>query len=455
MTEFHFDEILGPQGWMRHTTVSVDAAGRIAHITEDTAPSATAVRHAVALPGLANLHSHAFQRGMAGLSERRGPGEDSFWSWRQIMYAFNDHLTPDHVEAIAALVYVEMLETGFTSAGEFHYLHHDRDGQAFADRAEIAGRICAAAETAGIALTLLPVFYRWAGFGEQAPDHGQRRFIHDPHSYAELMSASRAHVEQAKHGVLGIAPHSLRAASTADIEAILPLAEGGPVHIHIAEQVREIEDCCAAIGARPVQHLMDTQPVDERWCLVHATHMDAGETEALARSGAVAGLCPLTEANLGDGLFPAREYLAAGGRFGIGSDSHIRIDLAEELRLLEYGRRLVDRRRNVLAREGESTGRRLFGEAVSGGAAALQQPAGGIAVGQRADFVVLDENSAILAGRAGDARLDSWLFCGDGRQVETVYVGGKRVVEQGRALCRDRVEKAYAQTMTSLMEHLA
>jgi formiminoglutamate deiminase len=452
MTEFHAETCLLPEGWASGDSMTVDRAGRIAALTTDTQPAADAVRLGTVLPGMANLHSHSFQRAMAGLTERRGESEDSFWSWRQLMYAFNERLTPDHVEAIAALVQVEMLESGFTSVGEFHYLHHGPDGTPYDDRAEMAGRICAAADATGIALTLLPVYYRYSGFGEAEASHGQRRFLHDPDSYAALIEAARRHVNALPHARLGLAPHSLRAASVKDISAILPLVENAPVHIHISEQTQEVEDCLAVTGQRPVAWLMDHIEVNANWCLVHATHMDDAETAALADSGAVAGLCPLTEANLGDGLFPAERYLEAGGRIGIGSDSHIRIDLAEELRLLEYGVRLTRRRRNALAGRGKSTGRTLFDAALAGGAQALQQPARGLAVGERADLVELDTADPVLAGRSGDALLDSWLFCGDNRQVRSVHVGGRERVRDGRAAVRERVAAAYRGAIADLLD---
>ena len=452
MTEFHLDRALTCEGWSRHVTIRTGPDGRIETLDADQACPPGAIRLGTVVPGLANLHSHAFQRGMAGLSERRGTGEDSFWSWRTLMYAFNDRLTPDHVEAIAALAYAEMLESGFTSVGEFHYLHHAPDGTAYDDPAEIAGRIAAAAQDTGIAVTLLPVFYAHAGFGGAVPDHGQRRFIHDLDGYARLHEAARSHLAGLDHAVLGLAPHSLRAATAQEISAILPLVENGPIHIHIAEQVREVEDCQAATGARPVRHLLETQPVDERWCLVHATHMDAAEIRDLAASGAVAGLCPLTEANLGDGLFPAIDYLAAGGRIGIGSDSHIRIDLAEELRLLEYGQRLTRRARNCLAAPGAHTGRSLFDAALAGGAQALAQPAAGLAIGQRADFVELDAEDPVLAGREGDAILDSWLFCGDGRQVRRVFVGAVERVREGRVPEREAINRGFRKALADLLD---
>jgi formimidoylglutamate deiminase len=452
MTQFYFDEALLPSGWAQNVAVDVGQDGIIERVDADAPLTSAAKALGVGLPGTANVHSHAFQRGMAGLSEVRGPGEDSFWSWRKIMYAFNDNLTPDQVEAMAALVYCEMLETGFTSVGEFHYLHHDCDGSHFADPAEMAGRICRAAATTGIALTMLPVLYRHANFDDAPPLHGQRRFINDLAQFADLVSATRKHLAGVDHAVLGIAPHSLRAASASDIRAIIKLCEGGPVHIHAAEQVKEVDDCLKATGRRPVEYLFDTQDVGKDWCLIHSTHLSATEVDTLAASGAVAGLCPLTEGNLGDGFFNATPYLDKGGQIGIGSDSHIRIDLAEDIRLLEYGQRLRAQKRNVLAATGGSTGRHLFDASLAGGNQALKQPSGRIEAGQRADFVILDQDHPTLVGRNGDQRLDSWLFCGDSRLVREVYVGGRCVVAEGRALARAVVDDKYKTAMLGLRE---
>jgi formimidoylglutamate deiminase len=452
MTQFYFDEVLLPHGWARDVAVQVSADGFITEVNSDAEAPADAARISFGVPGMANVHSHAFQRGMAGLSECRGPGEDSFWSWRKVMYAFNDNLTPEHVEAMAALVYCEMLETGFTSVGEFHYLHHDSDGATYADLGEMAGRICAAAVTSGIALTLLPVLYRHSNFGDKPPVQGQRRFINDLDQFADLLAASQSHLSNVEHGLMGISPHSLRAASSTDIAALLEFCPEGPVHIHAAEQVKEVDDCVAATGRRPVEYLFDIQEVDQRWCLIHSTHLSDSEVGMLAKSGAVAGLCPLTEGNLGDGFFKAGAYLNQGGLIGIGSDSHIRIDLAEDLRLLESGQRLLERKRNVLAQPGGSTGRRLFENALRGGARALQQPAGQIEPGQRADFVALDTQDPTLFGRSGDQCLDSWLFCGDNRLVKQVWVGGRLVVDDGRALCRDATNARYASAMMDIMQ---
>ena len=444
----HAATALTPDGWQADVRIEL-VGGTVATVTAGVPACPGDTRVGVLLPAVCNLHSHAFQRGMAGLAERRGPAADSFWSWRETMYRFALAVTPDDVEAIAAQLYVEMLEAGFCRVGEFHYLHHDGDGTPYGDVAEMALRIAAAAGATGIGLTLLPVFYAHAGFGGARPAAEQRRFISDPDLFARLVEGGRAAVAGLPGSVVGIAPHSLRAATPAEIAAILPLAQGGPVHIHVAEQVREVEDCIAATGRRPVQHLMDIAPVDGRWCLIHATHMEPDETEALARSGAVAGLCPLTEANLGDGTFDAVRFTAAGGRWGVGSDSHIQVGLADELRQLEYSQRLAHRARNVLAQGGGSTGRALFDTALAGGAQALGTRPAAIAPGAPADLVALDAGSPALAGRAGDALLDAWIFTG-AKAVDHVWSAGRPVVIDGRHVDRDRIAARYAHVSTRL-----
>ena len=337
----------------------------------------------MAVPGLPNLHSHAFQRAMAGLTERRGSERDSFWTWREQMYRFVERLTPDDLEAIAAFAYMEMLEAGFTSVAEFHYLHHQPDGRPYDNIREMSERIVAAADTAGIGLTLLPVLYRQGDFLGKEPTQGQHRFLNTRESYARLMET------RVPGGAIGIAPHSLRAVTLDDLKWSPEAWRGKPSHIHISEQTREVDECLAAHSKRPIDLLCDTVEVDQHWCLVHATHADAGEIGRIARTNAVAGLCPITEANLGDGLFDVPAFLAAGGRLGVGSDSNVRISAADELRTLEYGQRLFHRQRNVLGDSKQSTGRRLFELALAGGAQAVGRPVGAIALGKRADFVVL------------------------------------------------------------------
>ena len=449
-----FEQALLADGWARDVRLTL-SDGMISRVDTDVARRPDEATHGPVVPGLPNLHSHAFQRGMAGLAEARGPaasGDDSFWTWREVMYRFVDRLDPDALQAIAALAYVEMLETGFTRVGEFHYLHHDRDGLPYADPAEMAARIAAAADETGIGLTLLPVFYAHAGFGGAAPGEGQRRFIHDVDGYARLLEASRGAVAGLADPVVGVAPHSLRAVTGEELTAIVPLAQGGPIHIHIAEQTREVDDCLAATGQRPVRWLMNHAEVDRRWCLVHATHINATETERLARSGAVAGLCPITEANLGDGVFPAADFLAAGGTFGIGSDSNVLIDAAEELRMLEYSQRLTRRARNVLGRgAGRSTGGDLYRAALAGGGQALGATAGGLKRGRPADFVTLDRAHPALMARDGDALLDSWVFAGRHGGVDGVWRRGRQVVEGGRHQGREAILARYRTALQGVL----
>jgi formiminoglutamate deiminase len=446
----HFTAALLSDGWAKDVRLTLDG-GRIASVERDVAAGRDDERAGIGLPGIANLHSHAFQRGMAGLTERRGQGQDSFWTWRTLMYRFVDRLTPDDLEAIAAQAYVEMVEAGFTRVGEFHYLHHDQGGRAYGDIAEMAVRIAAAADRSGIGLTLLPVFYAHGGFGGTAAGTAQARFLNDPDSYDELIGASRRAVAGLDGAAVGIAPHSLRAVTPAELTAILPLAQGGPVHIHIAEQTREVDDCLAWSGARPVEWLLANAPVDPRWCLVHATHMTEAETLAMAKSGAVAGLCPITEANLGDGLFPATAFRDAGGALGVGSDSNVLISLGEELRLLEYGQRLSLRMRNVMAAGADrSTGRDLFDAALAGGARATGVP-GGLAVGSPADIVSLDAGHPALVARGGDDIVDSFIFAGAHGLVSGVWRGGIRLVSDGVHRERAAVAARYRQTLERLL----
>ena len=444
-----FDRALLPHGWAAGVRLTV-RAGRIARIETDVTPQKGDVRQGCAVPGMPNLHTHAFQRAMAGLAERRGGSDDSFWTWREVMYRSLDRMTPAMLKAVAALAYVEMLESGFTRVGEFHYVHHDPDGRAYADPGETSAAIVSAAAESGIGLTLLPVLYSYGGFGSRPPGHGQRRFISDIDGFAVLLEAADRTTRDLPDACVGVAPHSLRAVSPEQLALVEQIARQRPIHIHVAEQVREVEECLAWSGRRPVEWLLDHADIDDRWCLVHATHMTPAETDALARSAATAGLCPLTAASLGDGLFPAEAYVAAGGAFGIGSDSNVRIDLAEELRLLEYGQRLVQRRRNVLASgANRSTGRSIFEAALNGGARALSVAAG-LTVGAAADIVSLDLDHISLAGRADDALLDSFVFAAGKDAIDGVWRHGEQWVVKGRHRARGAIERAYVAALKKL-----
>lgn len=437
-----------PEGWARDVTILTDQAGRIAEIVPGSSPDGCERLAGPVLPALANLHSHAFQRAMAGLAEIAGGGDDSFWTWRAQMYRTASRMGPDDVEAVAAKVYVEMLKGGFARVAEFHYLHHVEGGNG---RGEASLRILAAAARAGIGLTHLPVFYARSNFGGGAPDEGQRRFLHDVDGYLALLERL-APACAAQGATLGLAIHSLRAATPDEIRAILAAERtGGPIHIHVAEQEQEVADCLAWSGRRPVQWLLDELPVDSRWCAVHATHVTESETARLAASGAVAGLCPTTEANLGDGIFPAAAFMTAGGRIGIGTDSHVATSVAEELRLLEYGQRLRDRRRARLAAgPGASVGRTMHDAALAGGARAAGLGTAGLRPGAPADLIVLDGTNPFIAAARDDAILDRWLFALGGDVVRDVVVGGRFVIREGRHEADEAIDRAFLETLRRL-----
>ena len=451
MPAFHAERALLPSGWARNVRFEVGASGLLEQVLPDAGSEGAERLHGPVLPGMPNLHSHAFQRAMAGLAEVAGNPNDSFWTWRELMYRLVGRLSPEQMEVIARQLYVEMLKAGYTAVAEFHYVHHDPAGRPYADPAELALCISRAARDSGIGLTLLPVLYSHAGFGGLPPNEGQRRFIHSTDSYLALQQRLREALP-ADQG-LGLCFHSLRAVTPDQLATVLAAKDGArPIHIHIAEQQKEVDDCLAWSGRRPLQWLYEHAPVDPRWCLVHATHAEADEVQAMARSGAVAGLCLTTEANLGDGIFPAVDFLAQGGRLGIGSDSHVSVSVVEELRWLEYGQRLRDQRRNRLYRpEQPQVGRTLFDAALAGGAQALGQPVGALAVGSRADWIVLDGTDPYLATAEGDALLNRWLFAGGDRQVRDVMVGGRWVVRNGHHPAEEATAWAFAEVLRTVL----
>jgi formimidoylglutamate deiminase len=447
---------LTPSGWEDNVLVEIDASGRIACVVPGSPIAPNALAADILLPAQANLHSHTFQRAMAGLSEARSPaGRDSFWTWREIMYRFLDILEPEDIEAIAAFAFVEMLESGYSSVAEFHYVHHQPGGQAYTNPGELSERIAAAADATGIGLTLLPVAYMQGGVDGRPLAGGQLRFGNDFDRFVTLAgTAEKAARSVSADAGFGVAPHSIRAVSEADLQALEQQFRAVPFHIHIAEQIPEIEEVQAAYGQRPMSWLLDHLPVDERWCLIHSTHMTPEETLRVAQSGAVAGLCPVTEANLGDGIFDGVNYLGAGGRFGTGSDSNIRISPSEELRQLEYSQRLRDVSRVTLSVEGKSCGRTLYDTALAGGAQALGREAGSLAPGKWADMIALDAGNPALLGLCGDRLLDGWIFAGDRRAVSDVWSGGRHVVHEGSHRDRDAIFKAYRTRLASILAKL-
>ncbi len=452
-------QALLPEGWADDVLVTVGSDGRVASVQPsaelgtDAAPD---ICTGALLPAPVNLHSHAFQRAMAGMSERRGEqATDSFWTWRQIMFRFLDVLTPDDIEAIAALVQVEMLEAGYAAVGEFHYLHHQPGGVPYDNLAELSERIVHAAGETGIGLTHLPVFYQYGGCDRRPLGAGQIRFGNNFDRYARLHeAASKAVAQLPADAVVGVAPHSLRASSPEDLGNCVALAGDAPLHMHLAEQVAEVDEVIAALGARPVEWLLGHHDVAENWCLIHCTQMTGAETAALAATGAVAGLCPITESSLGDGIFNGVQYLQNGGCFGIGSDSNIRISLSEELRTLEYSQRLRDLCRASVATPEKSTGRVLFEEAVRGGARAAGRESGAIAEDRYADLVALDGTALDLEGRQGDDILDAYIFAGDDRMVSEVWSAGRHVVHGGIHVKGEPVRERYRKTMASLRDRL-
>lgn len=439
------------EGWAAAVLLEIED-GRIRQITPGSAPSG--LRVGTLVPAPANCHSHAFQRAMAGLTERRGTDAgDSFWTWRQLMYRFLDRLNPDQVEAITAFVQMEMLEAGFGASVEFHYLHHRPGGQPYDRLAEMSERIAAAAATSGIGLTLLPVHYQYGGCDGRALGPGQIRFGNDIDRFARLVDGARAAVAALPADCrTGIAPHSLRAVAAADLLHVVALAGDGPIHMHLAEQRAEVAEVRAALGARPVEWALDHLPLDGRWCLIHCTQMFAAETLALAATGATAGLCPLTEASLGDGIFDGVRWLGAGGQMAIGSDSNIRISLAEELRQLETTQRLRDHSRAALATPERSTGRRLMQDAASGGARSAGRGQGLIAQGALADLLALDDSHSDLHGLSGDTALDAFVFAGGSGMVQEVWSAGRHLVTGGRHRARDQIIAAYRRATAPLRD---
>lgn len=454
------EHALVPTGWAENVLLSWNDQGMITGVNaQSVCPPGTLRARGPVLPGLPNLHSHAFQRAFAGLTEYRGTAHDSFWSWRSLMYRFALAITPEQLEAVATGLYVEMLEAGYTSVCEFHYVHHDRNGSPYADDATLSMCLLRAAERAGIGLTLLPVLYQTSGFGAAPAVEDQRRFIRSTDNMLALLHRLKPLCD-AQGARLGLAPHSLRAVPPQSLHEALTglnaLDAKAPIHIHIAEQTAEVDACLAWSGQRPVQWLLDHAPVDKRWCLVHATHMTPDESARAARSGAVAGLCPSTEANLGDGIFDAPSWLKADGRWGVGSDSHVCVSAAQELMLLEYSQRLATRQRNVLASHAQAwVATHMTLQAVAGGAQASARPVAGLTHGQQADIVVLDAQHPLLLDLPTPQAMASAHVFASHRQsvLHQVWVAGRLQVQAGRHALHESSRAELARARLSLLKN--
>ncbi|MEY3253367.1 MAG: formiminoglutamate deiminase HutF [Pseudomonadota bacterium] len=421
--------------WAHGVLLRVGADGRWAGVTSGVAlpPPEAQVLPGAALPALVNAHSHAFQRAFVGLAERRDTAHDDFWSWRDRMYGVALRITPEQLQAVARHLYAELLAGGWSHTVEFHYLHHREDGTPYADEATMARALAEAAAEVGMGLTILPVLYERAGFATETLRADQRRFATDTAGVLRLRDAVRAWA--LPNVGAGVAVHSLRAARPASIHALAQALQGdsGPVHVHVAEQTAEVNDCLAATGRRPVQWLADEGLLDARWQLVHATHTEANEIAAVAATGAGVVICPGTEANLGDGFCDLPGWLASSAPLALGTDSHVTRGALEELRWLEYGQRLHLRRRNVAADAAvppaaqPSTAARLFERALAGGTGAAGLGSAGLRVGARADLLVLNEGDAALVGVPASHRLDALVFAAPTLPFVQTWVAGRRV----------------------------
>lgn len=446
--------LIGSQ-WQTNKTLSINKQGFIESIDDGCTNGAETIKGAV-IPGMVNCHSHAFQRAFAGFSEYRANNSDSFWSWRDIMYRFVAKMTPEDVFAVARYLYLEMLKTGYTSVAEFHYLHHQANGQHYANQAEMSHQVIQASIDTGLTITHLPVLYTYAGFGQLKASSAQARFIHQTDDYCYLLESLNKHYINHPTVHLGIAPHSLRAVSKEQLHQVIPFARQlnpqAPIHIHIAEQLKEVEDSLSYYGKRPVEWLLDNFKLDKNWCLIHATHLTKQEIKHLAKSQAVAGICPTTEANLGDGIFPTSDYMQQGGRVAIGSDSHIAVNVADELRSLEYVQRLTQYQRAVLCNEQcPSVGQNLYLHAAKSGADSINQPVGEIAVGKRADLVVLNTQHPSLYAKPNQFILDAAIFACDKLPVRDVMVAGKWQIKAGFHL----QEKAFLADYLKVIKKLS
>lgn len=438
--------------WASNVRLTIED-GIIANIELEATkqPSDMDLGEQILLPAASNVHSHSFQRAMAGLSERRGASTDSFWTWRDVMYRFLDHLDVEDINAIAAFTFMEMAEAGFAAVGEFHYVHHQKGGTPYDNPAETSLQIIDAAQQVGLGLTHLPVLYRYGGVNEEPLKGGQLRFGSDFDLFERMVEGAKISLKSAPNDYhLGVAPHSLRAVNSELLSKVTQLLPNAPIHMHIAEQLAEVEDVEAHFGARPVEWLLNNIEVDRRWCLIHCTHMTPDETIGLAKSGAVAGLCPITEANLGDGIFDGVRYVEHSGTVGIGSDSDLRISLAEELRTLEHSQRYQTNQRTVLAKPHGSNAQNLLQMATSGGAQALGRHAGSLEVGRWADMFTIDPQTILADGLSESLALDYWMFAARKDNVENLWSAGRHIVKDGHHINRAENEQRFKRSLRKL-----
>jgi formimidoylglutamate deiminase len=453
-SRYRFPAAWLPSGWHRNVVVSVEPNGDIVDVATDDVVTTARLVQGAAIPGMPNVHSHAFQRAMAGLAEQRSSHSDSFWTWRETMYQLASRMTPEGLNSIAAQLYVDMLKAGYTSVCEFHYLHNQPDGRPYEDRAIMSQAVVDAAATSGIGLTLLPTLYQTSDFGGAAPTARQRQFTLETDEFLALVDGFRRSLQASPQLETGIAFHSLRAVPADAMRSVLTAeTDCKVVHIHVAEQEREVQSAQQHLGCRPIEWLVQQGVLDARWCLVHATHATHAELDGIAAANCVVALCTTTEANLGDGIFPLEAWMVRHGAFAIGSDSHIAISPGEELRWLEYEARLVRRHRNVLHdKDSASTGSMLWRRACEAGARACGRAIGVIEPGKRADIVVLDLNQPLFAGRTDETVIDTFVFAGPPHAVRDVMVAGRWLVQEGRHFAETAIAAGYKRAIQRLIE---
>ncbi|HYD16898.1 MAG TPA: formimidoylglutamate deiminase [Patescibacteria group bacterium] len=459
MTTLFAETALLPDGWADNVLVEIDKDGWIVGVDSFKIPpkpnDEVEIIHGPLIPGMANIHSHAFQRAMAGMAERASGKKDTFWSWRETMYRFLAFLEPEDMQAVTAQAYVDMLKAGYTSVGEFHYIHHHMNGQPYENRSVMSQEVIQAALETGIAITHMPSLYAYGGFGEKQAAEGQRRFINAVPDLMRIIEELHGEFKNVPQVTLGLAHHSLRAVSPAMLHegttAIRRLLPEAPIHIHAAEQMGEVEACLEWSRKRPVEWLLENGGIDDKWCLIHCTHVNDDEVRGLAKSGAVAGLCPTTEANLGDGIFPLVKFFHEGGRFAIGSDSHITVSVIEELRWLEYIQRLVYRERTLIKdHDIPSVGAALYDRCLSGGGRALGRKSGQIDIGHRADLVVLDKDLPFMTGKLRDHILDAAIFAANQNPVKDVMSGGRWVVKNRHHKREEHILEKFRKVMAKV-----
>ena len=444
-----------PNGWSNNVIIEIDQSGLISNVTENNKHKVDAyLNEEIILPAMNNLHSHSFQRAMAGLTEARSPqGNDNFWSWRNLMYQFLDVLTPEEIYSITLFSQMEMLQSGYVGVGEFHYLHNQIGGTKYDNIAELSEKVLEASEESGISICLLPVIYERGGCDNRELEGGQLRFHNNIDTFEKLYNQIKVFLSKNENFSLGVAAHSLRAVKNETLNKIIDLTNG-PIHIHAAEQVKEVEEIKSFYKMPPVEFLIENFDINKRWCLIHCTQMSESETELLSKSGAVAGLCPVTEANLGDGIFNGFQYNERKGLYGIGTDSNINISLTEELKTFEYSQRLLNKKRAVISNQKKSTGRKLFDDCLEGGARALQINNGKIQKGFNADLISLPNANNELDGLKDDKILDYWIFASRENDVQKLWNKGKCLVENGKHLNFDDIQSNYRKTIKNLQEKL-